>query len=185
MLHSIHWLPPPTRSRPVQTTTQAYATDLVRTVTEALQVSGLHRALQMLNETVPYRFTGVYHFEPGWVRSLVLFDRENPALEVGADVPMKESYCMYTAREGSGLRIVNAIGEARWAGHAARESVLSYVAVLLLDGEGAALGTLCHFDFCSRKVPPGTLELLEAVRRPVEKHMLAHGLTAPPPDVFG
>jgi hypothetical protein len=164
--------------------THDHTADLVRTVTETLQVGGLHRVLQMLNETVPYRFTGVYHFEPGWVRSLVLFDRENPALEVGADVPMKESYCMYTAREGSGLRIVNATGEARWVGHAARESVLSYVAVLLHDGEGAALGTLCHFDFCSRQVPPGTLELLEAVRRPLEEHLLARGLTAPPALVF-
>ena len=162
----------------------ARALDLADTVRATLAQAGLHAALRLLNGTTSYRFTGVYCFEPEWVRSYVLYDRENPALEVGANVRMKESYCMYTARAGAPLVIENAPQEPRWLGHAARDSVLSYVAVLLLDSDGLPLGTLCHFDFCGRELPPGTLELLLEVRESVQEHLWANGLSARPGTVF-
>lgn len=158
--------------------------EVAREFGEALETDGLHRALAVLNRTSPYRFTGVYCFEPGWVRSLVLFDRKNPHLQVGADVPMKESYCMFTARSEESLVIVNAPEEARWAGHAARESVLAYTAVLLLDPSGEPLGTLCHFDFSARDLPPQTLDLLTLVRRSVQEYLWAHGVVAHPDTTF-
>lgn len=83
---------------------------------------------------------------------------------------------MFTARADESLVIVDAPEDPRWNGHAARDSVLSYVAVLLRNKEGAALGTLCHFDFCSRQPPAGTIELLNAVREPVERHLWARGI---------
>lgn len=134
----------------------------------------------MLNATTEYRFTGVYHFEPDWVRSLVLYDRENPGLAAGADVRMKESYCMFTGRAGEPVVIENAMTDGRWTGHAAQSSVLSYVAVLLLDPDGTPLGTLCHFDFCERKLPPGALALLERVRERVQRHLWERGIVASP-----
>jgi hypothetical protein len=162
-----------------QTTAEpARAADFVEAFGKTLELDGLHAALRLLNATTTYRFTGVYCFEPDWVRSFVLFDRQNPTLEVGANVRMKESYCMYTARAGEPLVIENAPADPQWIGHAARDSVLSYVAVLLSDAAGAALGTLCHFDFCSRELPPGTLDLLLEVRDTVQAHLQAQGLVA-------
>lgn len=160
----------------------------IREVTDTfvgvLHADGLHAALAVLNRTSPYRFTGVYRFEPDWVRSLVLFDRKNPDLQVGADVPMKESYCLFTAVAEKPLVIVNAPQEARWAGHAARQSVLSYVAVLLQDPEGARLGTLCHFDFAPRDLQPEMLDLLALVRDPVQEYLWARGIVADPATKF-
>lgn len=152
--------------------------EVAREFGEVLEADGLHQALAVLNRTSPYRFTGVYCFEPDWVRSLVLFDRKNPELQVGADVPMKESYCMYTARAEESLVILNAPEEARWARHAARDSVLAYAAVLLLDPSGTPLGTLCHFDFSARDLPPKTLDLLELVRPPLQEYLWARGVVA-------
>jgi hypothetical protein len=150
-----------------------------------LAADGLHDALRMLNASAPYRFTGVYSFEPGWVRSHTLFDRENPELRVGADVPMKESYCMFTARaSGEPIIIENAPEDLRWAAHAARDSVLSYVAVLLLDPEGNPIGTLCHFDFQRQELPSDTLEILAAVRDPVQEHLWELGVRAHPDTDF-
>lgn len=134
----------------------------------------------MLNATTPYRFTGVYCFEPEWVRSLVLYDHENPELLVGADVRMTESYCMFTGRVGEPVVIENATTDSRWTGHAAQNSVLSYVAVLLLDPAGAPLGTLCHFDFCERTLPAGALPLLERVRERVQRHLWDLGIERHP-----
>jgi hypothetical protein len=150
-----------------------------------LRDRGLHPALALLNATAPYRFTGVYCFEPEWVRSFVLYDRENPTLEVGADVPMRESYCMFTARDSTPLVIEDAMREERWYGHAARETVLSYVAVTLFDSSEVPVATLCHFDFASRELPTGTMELLAAVREPVEAHLRASGIIAHPETHFG
>lgn len=183
--------PPPWRASSIRTLDMLQTTtpvtgirELADTFIEALGANGLHPALAVLNRTSPYRFTGVYCFEPDWVRSLVLFDRKNPDLQVGADVPMKESYCLFTARAEEPLVIVNAPEETRWAGHAARESVLSYVAVLLQDQDGARLGTLCHFDFSPRDLLPETLELLTLVRDPVQEYLWARGIVADPATKF-
>lgn len=159
--------------------------DFLQEFSATLADAGLHPALALLNAAAPYRFTGVYRFEPEWVRSVVLFDRENPELEVGADVPMEESYCMYTGRGGEPVIIENAPADARWVGHAAADSVLSYVAVLLEDTDGFPLGTLCHFDFCSRELPPGCLELLAAVRDPVQSYLQGRGVRPDPRTRFG
>jgi GAF domain-containing protein len=153
------------------------SSDFSRAFAETLAASGLHAALRMLNRTTCYRFTGVYCFEPDWVRSVALFDRENPHLQVGADVRMKESYCMYTGRAAEPIVIEDAAADGRWIGHAARDSVLSYVAVPLRDSSGS-LGTLCHFDFCSRAIPAGTIDLLVDSRGAVEAHLAECGIVA-------
>src|SRR6266545_936964 len=65
-----------------------------------LEEKGLHGALRVLNATTPYRLTGVYRFQEGLVRSVVLFDRKNPDLTVGADAPWNDSYCRLVAEDG-------------------------------------------------------------------------------------
>ena len=72
--------------------------------------------------------------------SVALFDRENPALRLGADVKMKESYCWLTGVDGGGFIIEDATCDPRLGGHAARGEVRSYVAVLLRDREGSPWG---------------------------------------------
>jgi len=168
------------RAERLRESTAAFVERFEREIAE----SGLHAALGLLNATTSYRFTGVYCFAPGWVRSFVLFDRENPDLAVGADVPMQDSYCMYTARASAPIVIENAMKEERWRGHAARERVLSYVAVILLDEVGREVATLCHFDFASHELPDGAMELLAAVREPVQAHLRASGVAAHPDTEF-
>jgi hypothetical protein len=130
---------------------------------------GPHDVLPYLNSLTEHRFTGVYRFEPGWVVSVALFDRENPSLRVGDDVKMKESYCWLTGLGGASYVIEDACTDARLAGHAARESVRSYIAVLLRDKRGRPWGTLCHFDFRPRGAAPGTRERLEIFRPLIEE----------------
>jgi hypothetical protein len=125
--------------------------------------------LKYLNGLSEHRFTGIYRFEPGWVVSVALYDRENPGLRIGANVKMKESYCWLTGITETGYIIEDATHDARLDGHAARAEVRSYVAVLLRDKARTPWGTLCHFDFDPRAAYGDTLAQLELFRPLVEE----------------
>lgn len=140
----------------------------------------LFAALHFLNSTTPYRFTGVYCFEPGLVKSVVLADRENPDVRVGADVPWFDSYCMMTSENGRECEIQDALSDVRLKVHAARQTVLSYCGVLLRGLEGEELGTLCHYDVCARQTPAGTFEGLRTCHDAVERYLWEHLSIRPP-----
>ena len=145
--------------------------DLLSEFEQILRGDDLFSALRFLNGTTAYRFTGVYYFEPGLVKSLVLVDRENPHLCVGQDVPWFDSYCMMTAEDGKECEIRNSLADPRLTAHAARRAVLSYCAVLLRMPDGEELGTLCHYDVCARETAPTIFEGLRTCRAPVERYV--------------
>jgi hypothetical protein len=129
----------------------------------------LYDLLAYLNRLTSHRFSGIYRFEPGWVVSVTLFDRENPRAHIGDDVKMKESYCWLTGMGGASYVIEDACNDSRLGAHAARETVRSYIAVLLRDKRGEPWGTLCHFDFEPRAVTAGARDQLEFFRPLVEE----------------
>ena len=137
--------------------------------TPTLAETDLRSLLKYMNGLTPHRFTGVYRFEPGWVMSVALWDRENPQLEVGENVKMKESYCWLTGLGKSSYVIEDAVCDPRLTEHPTREAVRSYVSVALRDRQQKPWGTLCHFYFDPRKVAPGTIERLEYFRPLVEE----------------
>jgi hypothetical protein len=147
--------------------------EIVRTFEQTLQEQGLFGALRYLNSTTEYRFTGIYRFEQDWVRNFLLFDRGNPHLQLGKDVPLHDSYCMLTAQDGAACAIEDAQSDPRLLRHAARESVLSYYAVHLVNPEGLSWGTLCHFDFVPRRATDEMKQVLEAVRPAVQRTLWA------------
>ena len=142
---------------------------IARAFASRLREDDLHDVLCYLNGLTDYRFTGVYRFTPGWVVSVALFDRENPALRIGANVKMKESYCWLTGVNNEAFIIEDAPNDIRLGGHAARDEVRSYVAVLLRDVARTAWGTLCHFDFTPRRSQPKTVAQLDAMRPLLEE----------------
>jgi hypothetical protein len=147
--------------------------EIVRTFEQTLQEQGLFGALRYINSTTEYRFTGIYRFESAWVRSVLLFDRGNPHLQIGKDVPLQESYCMLAARDGDTCTIEDSQSDPRLLQHAARDSVLSYYAVHLVNPEGLSWGTLCHFDFVPRRVTDEIKQVLEAVRPAIQRALWA------------
>jgi hypothetical protein len=138
-----------------------------------LHERGLHGALRVLNATTPYRLTGVYRFEADLVKSVVLFDRKNPELSVGVDVPWNDSYCRLAAEDGRRCEISNSLADVRLGSHAAREAVQAYVAVLLKTPGGTPLGTLCHYDLKPVVPPDGIFNALERVAPAIERSLWA------------
>ena len=134
-----------------------------------LEKKGLHGALCVLNATTAYRLTGVSRFQDGLVRSVLLFDRQNPELTVGVDVPWNDSYCRLVAEDGRRCGIANSLTDVRLRSHAAREAVQAYVAVLLKTPDGVPLGTLCHYDLQPVEPPADIFDALERVAPVVER----------------
>lgn len=132
--------------------------DDVRT---ALATGGVHAALALLNKGTSYRFTGVYCFEGNTLRSVSLFDRNNPSTRLGEDAPLRETYCSIVARERVPFVTADTMADARLVHHPARLTVRSYCGVLLRNADSTPFGSLCHFDVVP-VVPPGdALALLE------------------------
>src|SRR5262249_47903926 len=123
-------------SRPTPETLQLIA----RAFVSRLADGDVRALLQYLNGLTDHRFTGIYRFEPGWVVSVALWDRENPDLMLGADVKMKESYCWLAGLADSSYIIEDALTDPRLDGHAVQAQIRSYVAVLLHDTGGAPWG---------------------------------------------
>lgn len=135
--------------------------DQADTAEAVLAEFGVQHALRFLNELTPHRFTGVYRFDHPVLRNLRLFDRENPELEIGADSPLRETYCSIVGEQQAPFFTPDAARDARLGEHPAREHVVSYTGVLLRDEHGVPFGTLCHFDLRPQPVPRETIGLLE------------------------
>lgn len=128
----------------------------------------VHAALRFLNASAPHRFTGIYRFEGEVVHNILLFDRKNPHLLVGDDVPRRESYCSLAARDGFFATSDTAEDARREGGRRRDSAVLSYCGVLLRDAQGEPAGTLCHFDLQARHDPAQALAILRAVCETVQ-----------------
>lgn len=131
----------------------------------------LFRTLRVLNQTTDYRFTGIYLLDGRWVKSVLLFDRECPNVQIGHDILWDESYCRITATDGTACEITNSLTDPRLVTHAARETVQCHCGVLLRSPDGQPLGTLCHFDVRPRETPAGALLTLMALRSLVERRL--------------
>jgi hypothetical protein len=138
---------------------------------QQILAQGLFAGLAALNATSCHRFTGVYRFHGDWVKSVLLFDRMNPDLRVGENVPWRDSYCRLTAQAGDRCEIRNSLADARLESHAARQAVQSYCAVLLYTRAGTPLGTLCQFDMKPQATPELTFGYLNAARPAIERYL--------------
>lgn len=134
----------------------------IRALEAAIASEGVHAGLQLLNARAPHRFTGIYRSDPPLLRNVQLFDRENPALEVGTDMPLRETYCSITSAHAAPFSTEDARTDERLREHPARESTVSYCGVPLLDPTGETVGTLCHFDVVPRPIPHSEIAVLQA-----------------------
>ena len=133
---------------------------LLRTFASTLDRDGLHAALRWLNARTRYRFTGVYRFDGPVLRNLALFDRENPAMHLGNDAVLRETYCGLVAASRAPFETADGQRDSRVT-VPARETSLAYCGVPVLTAEDACVGTLCHFDPRPRLLAAGEVPLLE------------------------
>jgi GAF domain-containing protein len=119
--------------------------------------------LALLLKRTDYRFIGIWRFENGKANAVVHYDRENPEVLTATEVPDTATYCCYVRESGQPFMTPNALVDARLGSHPAREQVLSYCGVPVMDSFGNILGTLCHYDLVPRDVAQVDIELMLSV----------------------
>jgi len=137
--------------------------------TTILQQQGVHAALDYLNRRTPHRYTGLFRFDGDILRSEVLFDRNQPNVRQGLDVPMAVTYCALVGKQEAPLNILDAATDPRAQG--VDTPVISYCGVLIRDDQGRAYGTLCHYDMQRCQQRTTDLPLLEAAAQLLYHHL--------------
>jgi GAF domain-containing protein len=140
-----------------------------------LEEDGLRVALGYLNSTTRFRYTGAYRFNPPLLCSIEIFDRENPAIALAAEVEMRTTYCSIIGLDQGGFAVDDAAYDPRVSNHPAREKFAAYCGVPLRNGSGEPFGTLCHYDPRPRIGTAEQLELLDQVAPIVAAYVLARG----------
>ncbi|MEJ5988535.1 hypothetical protein WG902_00950 [Ramlibacter sp. PS3R-8] len=122
---------------------------------------GLPSALRYLNGRTPHRFTGVYRFDGELLRNMALFDRFEPELQRGSDVPMADAYCANVGRSRQPLEFADAQGDGRFP-YLSGSPVVCYSGVLISSPAGVPYGTLCHYDVQHCETRTSDIPLLQA-----------------------
>lgn len=124
---------------------------------------GVRQGLAQLLRRTDYRFIGIWRFEDGKANAVVHYDRENPEVLTTTEVPDTATYCCFVRETGQPFKTPNALVDARLAEHPAREQVLTYCGVPVMDSFGNILGTLCHYDVVPRDPEQVNIELMLSV----------------------
>ena len=147
----------------------------VRLFQEVFREQGLHAALGFLNARTRHRYTGAYRFEPPMLRSVALFDREQPRLNAAVVRPLQDTYCALVASTGRPFTTENSLDDLELRGHPARNEIVAYHAEPLFDSESRCFGSLCHWDVRPRLVSPDEVQVLREIAP-----LIAATLLAPP-----
>lgn len=126
-----------------------------------LSQQGITAALKYLNNRTPHRYTGIFRFDGDTLRNEALFDRFDPNVAKGDDVPMRVTYCSLVGKQQVPLEINDATADERVRG-LIDTPVVSYCGVLIRDAAGQPYGTLCHYDMQRCQERTSDLLLLEA-----------------------
>jgi GAF domain-containing protein len=128
-----------------------------------IAAQGIWPAVRFLNGRTRFRFTGIYRVDPPRLCNLVLFDRENPDMNLsGAVTQLEDTYCSLTYAFGP-FETDDSLSDGRLVQHASRSSIISYAGVPLRLLNGHVWGTICHFDVRPRLLPHGERTVLESV----------------------
>jgi GAF domain-containing protein len=124
---------------------------------------GVRAMLIYLNGLTEHRYTALYRFDLERLKNVYFFDRETPAQESCAEIPIMASYCMFVRSTDRKFVTMDSTGDERLFGHPKRLEVQSYCGVPLIGEDGRAFGTICHFDHLAIPISDRTVSLMEAV----------------------
>lgn len=144
-----------------------------------LYSEGIRAALYSVLRRSNYRFLSIFRFKDGMATSCVHVDREDLLAIQAAEVPDTATYCTYVRGGNQPFVTANARSDPRTADHAARDVVLAYCGVPVLESDGTLIGILCHYDLVPRDPAELDLELLLQV----SSALAQSGLVPPYPEV--
>ncbi len=122
-----------------------------------LQSDGIRPALYAVLRRSDYRFLSIFRFQDGMATSCVLVVREILAVTQADEVADTATFCAFVRATHRPFVTADARVDSRTAGHPARDVVLAYCGVPIMESDGTLIGTLCHYDLVPRD--PGQLDM--------------------------
>ena len=130
---------------------------------QILKTKGLAGGLAFLNEGVPHRYTAIFRFAGLILKNVCLHDAQGQRLPPFLSaMPLNKSLAQFI-RPGIPFRTDDSSRDARFAGHAYEDMMISYHGTALVLAGGRLWGTLCHFDFSPMPLRDEAFEFLESV----------------------
>jgi GAF domain-containing protein len=164
--HSPSRAPMPSQS---QVTASPRTEEHFQRFSDVLKAAGAREALSYLQSLSDYRFIGIFRFQNGKANAAIHIDRENTDVLAATEVPDTATYCCYVRDSRGVFTTANALTDQRLTDHPAREAVLAYCGVPVMDPSGNLLGTLCHYDVVPRDPAQLDFELLLRVAVALEQ----------------
>lgn len=128
-----------------------------------LQREGLQAGLETLNGFGHLRFSGVYRFDPPFLRSLYLVDKRHPGiLSSGPSQVLDDTYAAIIQKWKQPFFTDDAVADSRLARHPARQTIRAYAGAPIKVAGGRIWGVLAHHDAEPRPIAPGQMEFLTA-----------------------
>jgi len=140
---------------------EAAAEEDVAAFRTVLRDQGLHAALAFLNGRTPHRFTAVYRYDGDMLRNVAIFDRWQPEVTRGDDVPLNQAYCSVIKSSGLALEVQDGRTDPRFPA-LATSPVASYCGVPIARPDGGLFGALCHWDLARCEVRSVEIPMLFA-----------------------
>lgn len=128
-----------------------------------LQRAGLQAGLETLNGFGQLRFSGVYRFDPPFLRSLYLVDKRHPGiLSSGPSQVLEDTYAAIIQKWKQPFFTDDAATDSRLVRHPARGSIRAYAGAPIKVSGGRIWGVLALHDPEPRPIAPGQMEFLSA-----------------------
>lgn len=143
-----------------------------------LHAGRMRAALEYLSLFSPYRFAAMYRIADDTLHNLVLVDRDQPGASLAPAVPSGLSYCSIVRTTGQSFLLEDAERDPRVTAHPSRNVVRAYCGVPLLDVNGAAIGSICLFDYAPVAEHPAMLDLLQAVSTALDPDAMLDAVAA-------
>ena len=121
---------------------------------------GIRAALYAVLRQSDYRFLSIFRFQDGKATSCVHVDRADLLATQADEVPDTATYCLHVRNSKRPFVTANAAADTRTTDHPARDAVLSYCGIPILEKDGTLIGTLCHYDLVARDPDQLDQELL-------------------------
>ena len=128
-----------------------------------LQREGLQAGLEILNGIGQLRFSGLYRFDPPFLRSLYLVDKRHPGiLSSGPSQVLEDTYAAIIQKWKQPFFTDDSAADSRLARHPARHTVRAYAGAPVKAAGGRLWGVLAYHDHEPRPIAPGQMEFLIA-----------------------
>lgn len=143
---------------------------IVTHLRELLARHGVRPLLVFLNGLTAFRYSAVFRFDSGTLKTVCFYDREDPREDTVPEIPVTASYCVFVRDRGRVFSLPDSMVEPCVESHPKRGQINAYCGAPLFDAEGNVIGSICHFNLSPVAIDQRDEKLLEVTAKLLMSH---------------